>query len=353
MSFFTSLRRVNKVYNNPNQFLNVDNLNVVNSSPAGFQNVFSSSSFRNLNNDMYMPGYLVRNNDFVSVADMNRFMRNNDSTNLRTMFPDATNGQLNSLGSLRRIDNVPDANLHSINLRKNAVKQNYPSTNTRNANGVETVLTQQPRLRTYLENLKLAGVTALIGTGVYLAFSTASLIQDIINALNNTGGSYFYVGFNGGDDMTVCMLRHRTCQLNADAMDRVVLCEFDPLISNEQELLELCRGFNYETEQTVCRASDPNADPESPQYVDISDLSVGQTIQCIEPYNLGDLIGDLGLDHLLGEEGLVNKSMNKSKSLGEKLLPLIMLVGGLLIMLAIGIFIFKQLLTKPLEPMAR
>ncbi|ACF05300.1 ODV-E56 [Adoxophyes orana nucleopolyhedrovirus] len=351
MSFFTSLRRVNRVYTNPNQFVNVDNLNVLQSSPSGFQNVFSAPTYRVIG-DSYVPGYSLSNNQFISTADMNRIMRNNDTPNIRNIFPSANDAQINSVGTLRRADNVPDANLHSLDLRKTAVKNNYPSTNTRSQQGVENVLEQQPRLRTYLENAKIAGVTALVGAGVYLAFSAATLVQDIISALNNTGGSYYYVGTNGGDDIRACILRDRTCQLNVNNLNNVTLCDFDPLLTSSEELANICRGFNYAVEQTVCRASDPTADVNSPQYVDISDLPAGQTIQCVEPYLLGDLIGDLGLDHLLGEEGLVVKSLDKSKSLGQKLLPLILILGGLFFIVIIGIVIFKRIMSTPIAATA-
>lgn len=344
MSFFNPLRKVNKVYSNTTQFT-FDNLAVVNSAPNGFKNVLNTTSVQNIGNNRLIPGYYIGNNNFISAADMNRIMRNNDVTGIRNVFGNVTPNDLNGLNLLRRADNVPDAALHTSSLRRNAVKQNYPSTNTNTPNGVNNVLNQNPRLNTYLQNLKTAGTVALIGTGVYLAFSAANLIQDIIEALNRTGGSWYYQGRQGGDVIDACLLIHRTCKL-PDNLNSEDLCTIDPLITNTAELNSICQGFDYETEKTVCRASNPNADVNSYQYVDISDLAPGQTIDCIEPYNMGDLIGDLGLDGLLGEDGLITNSSNKSQSLSDSLLPFILMIGAIALFIVFAYFIIKRLLNK-------
>nr|WUR10843.1 occlusion-derived virus envelope protein [Calliteara abietis nucleopolyhedrovirus] len=347
MSFFTSLRRVNKVYTNPNQFTNVDNFNVLTSTPSGFNNVFTAPSTVNIGNNRHVPGYNVGNNQFVSTADINRVMRNNDTTSMRNIFPDANNNQLASLNDLRRFDNIPDANLHSTAIRKDAVKRNYPETNTRTPDGVQTALDANPNLSRHLTNLKTAGVAVLLGSGAYLIFSAATLVQDIIAALNRVGGSYYIQGKNGGNEYDACLLIHRTCRMeNSDTGD-VNYCAFDPiLLNNETALREICNGYDYETEQTVCRASDPSAHPDSPQYVDISDLATGQTITCIEPYDFSDLIGDLGLDGLLGEEGILTKSSNSFKSASDNIITIVLILGGLLLLLVVGFFMFKRMMNS-------
>nr|ANS70905.1 oclussion derived viral envelope 56 protein [Lymantria dispar multiple nucleopolyhedrovirus] len=343
MSFFSSLRRVKKVYPNAQQFTVVDNLSVLNSTPNGFQNVFTAPSVRQIGNNRFVPGYNLTNNRFVSTSDINRVMRNNDTGGIRNIFTNANNNQIDSLGQLRRVDNIPDAGLHAAFLRRQATKSNFPSTNTRTNAGVESALADNPRLHNRLSALKTAGVSLLIGGGVYLVFSAATLVQDIVAALNRVGGSYYVVGNNGGETSSVCLLMERTCQLPADLND-VNVCQFDPLLPDDPTALRnICNGFDYEREESVCRASDPYADPDSLQYVDISDLPAGHTLMCLEPYNLGDLIGDLGLDHLLGEEGLVVKSSNSGKQLSDKLWPLLLAIVGIGLVLLVLFFVFKRL----------
>ncbi|BBD50464.1 occlusion-derived virus envelope protein E56 [Samia cynthia nucleopolyhedrovirus] len=342
MSFFTNLRRVNKVYPSQADFVS-DNLRyVLPSTPAGFTNVLSTPSTRNLGGGRFEPGYNLSNNQFVSAGDMNRITRNNDVPRIRSTFQGISDPQIGSLAQLRRVDNVPDAGFHVKRTRGDAVKQNFPETNVRSADGVDRALQQNPRLNTYLQGAKTAGVGVLLAGGAYLAFSAATLVQDIINALNNTGGSYYVRGSNGGETAEACLLLSRTCRRDPNMnTSEVAICDRDPLINDAVQLQQICNGFNYEIEQTVCRQSDPAADPDSPQYVDISDLVPGQTIMCIEPYNLGDLIGDLGLDHLLGEDGLIGKSSNSSDSVSNKLMPLIWLIGAVLFLGLIIYFIYR------------
>ncbi|AKN80622.1 Per os infectivity factor 5 [Perigonia lusca single nucleopolyhedrovirus] len=346
MTFFTSLRRVNKVYTNPTQFTNIDNVILIRSAPNGFQDVFNAPTALNLGNNTYRPGYRLDNNVFVLSSDINRVMRNNDISGIRSIFRSANNSQINSVSLLRRADNVPDARFHSSKLKRDAVRANFPNTATRTPDGVLQVLETNPRLNNRLISLKSIGTPILLGVGIYLVFSAATLIQDIINVINTVGGSYYVTGLNGGDTVNSCLLRHRTCQLPVN-IDSANLCTFDPLlIDDTQALNSICQGFDYNEEKTVCRASDPNADPLSPQYVDISDLPVDHMLTCIEPYDFADLIGDLGLDNLLGEDGLVSKSSDKSSSISDKLLPLILMIGAIILIAIVLFFIIKALINR-------
>ncbi|AKN81024.1 ODV-E56 [Lonomia obliqua multiple nucleopolyhedrovirus] len=346
MSFFSNLRRVNKVYPNNAQFIS-DNVQLITSTPAGFTNVLSAPTVRQIGTNRFVPGYNLSNNQFISTADINRITRNNDVSSIRNVFRGISDPQVNSLGQLRRMDNVPDFTYHGKQMRTDAIKQNYPSTNTRTPDGVDQALRQNPRLNNYMQGLKAGGIGILLGTGGYFIFSAATLVQDIINALNNTGGSYWVRGKNGGEQADVCLLLDRTCMPDPNMNESAVaICSMDPIFpnNNSEQLRNMCQGFNYELEQTVCRASDPNADPDSLQYVDISDLPTGQTIMCIEPYSLADLVGDLGLDWLLGDEGLIDKSSNSSDSLSNKLMPIILLIGGILFLGLIFYFIYRYLI---------
>ncbi|AAM94993.1 occlusion derived viral protein-e56 [Helicoverpa armigera multiple nucleopolyhedrovirus] len=343
-NIFRPLRRVNKVYtpNNVNTFL-TDNANVVSNSPGGFQSVLNNPRTVNVGNNNVLAGYNLGNNNFISTADMNSVMRNNDTSQIRRTFGNnVTDNDLTGLSRMRQSENIPDARFNSAELRKDSVKTSNPSTNTTTPEGVQNVLNNNPQLNRHLSNLKTAGYIGLTGVGVYLAFSAATLVQDIIEAINRTGGSYYVVGENGGEAATTCLLRHRTCH-NTHIGEDVNICTRDPLITDASQLNAICHGFDYEVEKTVCRASNPNADVATPQYVDISELLPHQTIMCIEPYNMGDLIGDLGLGGLLGEEGLVNKSSNKSQSISDSLLPVLLIIGVILIVVFIGYFMFKRL----------
>jgi hypothetical protein len=343
-NIFRPLRRVNRTYtpNNINSFY-TENLNIVNSSPGGFRSVLNNPRNIDVGSNRVVAGYNVGNNNFVSTADMNRIMRNNDPTDMRRVFGNnISNNDTTGLTRMRQSENIPDARLHSTQLKKDAVKSSNPSTITNTPEGVQNVLNNNPRLSNHLQNLKTIAYTGLVGVGVYLTFSAATLVQDIIAAINRTGGSYYVVGENAGDAATMCLLRHRTCRAGHIGAD-VEECVRDPLIQDANELNAICANFDYDAEGSVCRRSDPNADVNSYQYVDISELTPDQTLICIEPYNLGDLIGDLGLDHLLGEEGLINKSSNKSKSISDSLLPALLMIGAIILIVLIGYFIFKRL----------
>ncbi|QNV47769.1 oclusion-derived virus envelope protein 56 [Alphabaculovirus altersperidaniae] len=343
---FRSLRNVNRPFPNTSNFLSA-NTAVVNNSPTGFRNVLNNPRTVDIGNGQVRPGYNLANNQMISTAEMNSIMRNNDSAGMRRVFGNnVSNNDYNGLNQLRRSDNIPDANMHSRQLRRDAVKTNNPSTRTRTEAGIENSLNQNPNLNNRLQGLKNAGVAVLLGAGAYLTFQYASLIQDIREALRRTGGSYHTTGINGGDELRTCLLMNRTC-LKPDVVDKdVIVCPFDPLMSDQSALNAICNGFDYEAEGTVCRASDPNAHELSPQYVDISQLGDDQMIHCIEPYDFGDLIADLGLDGLLGENGAFTKSSNKSKSISDSLLPAILMIGAIILIVLIGYFIFKSLSNK-------
>ncbi|AUV65268.1 PIF-5 [Alphabaculovirus myunipunctae] len=354
-SFFRPLRNVNKTYTNPLAFA-ADNSNVWNTAPNGFSSVLRNNDVLSIGNNRYIPGYRTGNNNFVSTMDMNSMLRNNDTTGMRQIFGNnMSNNDVVGMNRLRRADNIPDANVHSRNVRRDAVKRNHPETNTTTPEGINTVLENNPRLKSRFLSMKNLGVSVLLGAGVYLTFSAANLVNDIRDAINRTGGSYYIIGRDGGDDQTMCLLRYRTCRFDQNPGD-VTLCPFDPLIQNTTELQQICNGFNYDEEQSVCRRSDTNAPVDSPQYLDISALAVDQTITCIEPYNMGDLIGDLGLDGLLGDNGLLTSSSNKSQSLSEALLPLLLIIGAIILVVFIGYFIFKRMRASQAaaaaEPMA-
>lgn len=358
-SMFRGLRRTNKIYNNPNSFI-TDNANLVtnvpsNGPPGGFQNVLNSPSTVNLGNNQYLPGYQLSNNNFAPSTTVNSAMRNNDVTSLKNIF-NVNDAQINNLGQLRRVDNIPDPKLHIANTKKLEIKQNYPDLNTNTPAGVQNALNKHPRLSNHLKNLTVA---TLAGVGVVLVIKSVNLVQDIMDALNRTGGSYLHTGLDGGDNAQFCILRHRSCGIDPSTIDGEMLCPVDPFYpdashdSNQlAHLNAICQGYNYEAEQSVCRASDPNADPNSYQYVDISELSVDRTISCMEPYDLADLIGDLGLDWLLDEGGLINQSSNSSQSISNSLLPIIMVIGIVLLIGVIGYVLFKRLTATPVAPAA-
>ncbi|AAM60760.1 ODV-E56 [Choristoneura occidentalis granulovirus] len=348
-SFFTGLRRTNKVYPNTNSFLSDHALFIRNQTPVGF----------NLNNPTTMgiaggnvtPGYNI-NGTFVSNANVNSVLRNNDVVGMRQIFPEASNNQMNGLTNLRRADNIPDSTIHSLKTRKNNVKQSHPETVVRDRAGVENALAQNPRLGDYLRG---AGYVTLFGVGVYLVINVADLVGSIVDAINRTGGSWYFRGNNGADNFNniqSCILRYRTCGVPfTDIQDSVCVLDphdatnVDPLMTLE-EASDFCNNYNHATEQSVCRGSDPNANPTSLQYLDISLLASNQTIECIEPYDFGDLIGDLGLDWLLGDNGIVTASSNSLLSVSDNFLTIILVIGGILVLLFIGFIIYKVTITK-------
>lgn len=346
MNIFSGLRRTNKLYPNNNSFI-TDNANlVIPNTPSGFGNVFTNPNTINIGNNRHVPGYGSANNFLPSNA-VNSAMRNNDVSSLRNIF-NVNDTQISGLTQIRRSNNIPDAGLHANFLRRNAIKSNYPNLRTRTAQGVDNALVAQPRLSAYLKNI---GIASLAGVGVVLVLKGVNLVQDIIDALNRTGGSFFHEGLNGGDEAIHCILRHRSCGINPNDIPSDMLCAFDPIFPNSEdlpELLSICQGFNYEREGSVCRASDPNADPDTYQYVDISSLTADRTLSCIEPYDLADLIGDLGLDWLLDDDGLINQSSNSSQSVSNSLLPLIIIVGVVLLLAIIGYVLFKRMASTPL-----
>ncbi|QOD39979.1 pif-5 [Matsumuraeses phaseoli granulovirus] len=348
-SFFSGLRRTNKVYPNSNNFITDHAQLIRNQAPGGFS--LNNPLTMSLPNGDVVPGYNI-NGSFVTNANVNSVLRNNDVAGMRQIFPGATNTQMNGLTNLRRADNIPDSTMHTIQMRKNNIKQSHPETRVRDTAGVDRALNQNPRLRTYLQG---AGAITLVGAGVYLVLRVGDLLGSIIDAINRTGGSWYYRGNNGGDNLNnieACILRYRSCGMTHSLIEQF-LCQLDPhdntnvdpLLSYE-EAISLCSGYNQQTEQSVCRASDTNADPTSLQYLDISQLDPNQTIQCVEPYDFGDLIGDLGLDWLLGDDGVITTSSNSFRSVSDNLLTIVMVVGGVLLLAFIGFFIYKMVIMK-------
>ncbi|APO13900.1 ODV-E56 [Plodia interpunctella granulovirus] len=342
-SFFSGLRRTNKIYPNANLF-HADHASLIrNTTPAGFN--LRNPTTMGLAGGRVVPGYNI-NGSFVSNANVNRIMRNNDVVGMRQAFPTASNNQINGLTSLRRADNIPDSSLHGLQTRKNNVKQAHPETTVRDRAGVEAALNQNPRLADYLRG---AGYVTLVGVGAYLVINVADLVGSIVEALNRTGGSWYHRGNNGADNfdnIQSCILLYRSCGMTYSNNDDLCVLDphdntnVDPLLSLE-EARTLCSGYNIQEEKSVCRHSDPNADPDSLQYLDISELLPNQTIQCVEPYDLGDLIGDLGLDWLLGEDSVLAASANSVTSVLDNFLTILLVIGAVLVLVFIGFIVFK------------
>ncbi|AAB39099.1 ORF18 ODV-E56 [Cydia pomonella granulovirus] len=344
MSFFRGLRRTNKVYNDPSGFITDHAQLIRNQTPAGFN--LNNPTTMGLANGTYVPGYNI-NGAFISNTNVNTVLRNNDVVGMRQLFPDASNNQMNGLTNLRRADNIPDATLHGLQTRKNGVKTSHPETAVRDRVGVENALAQNPRLADYLRG---AGYVTLFGVSVYLVINVADLVSSIVEALNRTGGSWYYRGNNGGDNFSnidACVLRYRSCGMSLADIDEFV-CELDPHDPNNvdpllsfDEARNFCNGYSLAAEGSVCRGSDTNADPSTLQYLDISELEPNQTVQCVEPYDFGDLIGDLGLDWLLGENGFVTASSNSLTSVSNNFTTILLVIGGILLLTFIGFVIFK------------
>ncbi|QBQ01565.1 odv-e56 [Hyphantria cunea granulovirus] len=345
MSFFRGLRRTNRVYNSPLEFTN-DFTTLINPhTPNGF--LLNAPTTRPIAGNAQVPGFMI-NNNFVPNAQINRLLRNNDVTGMRNLFNNLSNNQISGLSALRSADNIPDATLHSLQMRKESVRRAHPETAVRDAQGVDNALRQNPRLRSYLYG---AGAITLVGVGAYLVINVADLIESIVAAINRTGGSWYHRGNNGGnsfENIESCVLRWRSCGMPLQDIQEQ-LCVLDPLdpnnvdpILNLQQAQNLCAGYNREKEGTVCRASDTNAPPDSLRFLDISSLEANQTIECIEPYDLADLIADLGLDGLLGDNGLLTQSSNSSLSVSNNFFTIILVIGGVLLLVFIGFIVFRM-----------
>lgn len=348
MSFFRNMRLTNKRYTNITGFTNDYNRLIRPTVPAGFN--MGTPTGITLPGGNVQPGFNI-NNNFVPNAQVNRVMRNNDVPGIRNIFPSASNNNLRGLDVLRRTDNIPDAAVHRLTTQKARVKNSFPETHTRTRQGVDNALQQNPRLMTYLKG---AGYITLIGVGVYLTINLADLVGSIVEALNRTGGSYLFVGNNGADDMDrieACILRHRSCGMALDQIhehacrDSHTNTYLDPILTTAQAGV-LCNGYNAEREQTVCRASDANADPNSLQYFDIADLDANMTIQCVEPYDFADLIADLGLDNLLGENGLLTNLSGSLNSFSDNFMTILFVLGGIVLLVFIGFVILKVTMNK-------
>ncbi|AQQ80282.1 PIF-5 [Betabaculovirus altermyunipunctae] len=348
-NFYRGLRRTNRVYNSPSGFI-ADHASLIrNDIPSGF-NLLQNPTNVPTSNNMYLPGYGDPTN-FTSNSTVNRVMRNNDVPAMKQMFPGATDSQINTLGNLRQIDNVPDATLNSLSTRQDAVRNNNPETATRSREGVQQALDKNPRLTQYL---KTAGVVGITGATIYLVVNVADMVGSIVDAMNRTGGSWWYRGNNGAnsfDTIEGCILRGRSCGMNFQQIAEFVCVDphnpgwRDPILT-DQELLTVCEGHNTIAEQTVCRASDPYAPIDSRAYYDVSLLNTNEIIQCVEPYDLADLIGDLGLDGLLGDNGLLTNSSKGLNSLSDNFFTILIVVGGVVLLLFIMYVVIKSL-NKP------
>ncbi|AKR17488.1 ODV-E56 [Mocis latipes granulovirus] len=349
-SFYRGLRRTNRVYNTPNGFITDHTQLIKNNIPSGF-NFLDNPTTINGPNNTFTPGYGTNANNFTSNTTVNRVMRNNDIAGMQQIFPNATPDQLSSLGNLRQIDNVPDATLNSLAVKKKSVRANNPETATRTREGVDAALKKNPRLA---DHLMTAGKLGIAGATIYLVVNVADLIGSVVEAMNRTGGSWWYRGNNGANSFGTiekCVLRARSCGMAwSDIMDEVCT---DPHIPNwrdpyltDEEIATVCNNYNKEAEGTVCRASDPYADYGTLAYYDVSELGVNEIIQCIEPYDMADLIADLGLDGLLGPNGLFNQSSNSSMSVSNNLLTILLVVGGI-ILLVFVMFVVIKIINRP------
>ncbi|AJK91675.1 pif-5/odv-e56 [Spodoptera frugiperda granulovirus] len=345
-TFYRGLRRTNRVYNTPMGFID-DHTNLIkNNIPRGFNILDNPTTVAGPNNT-FVPGYTTNNNNFVSNTQVNRVMRNNDVAGIKEIFPTASNSQINTLGNLRQIDNVPDASLNSLSTRKESVRSNNPETATRTPEGVEQALKQNPRLDQYL---KSAGQVGIYGATIYFIIRGGNLIGSIVDKMNQTGGSWWFRGNNGAnnfDNIEGCVLRSRSCGMALSDIQENMCTDpanpawTDPILTQTQ-VNQLCSGYNREAEGTVCRASDAYAPFDSHRYYDVSELAPNEIIQCIEPYDMADLIADLGLDALLGENGLLTNSSNSSQSVSDNFLTILLIIGGIILLVFVMYVVFKM-----------
>lgn len=349
-SFYRGLRRTNRVYNAPSNFIADHTQLIKNNIPSGFGFLDNPTTISGPNNT-HIPGYGTNANNFTSNSTVNRVMRNNDIPGMQQIFPSANTNQLQTLGNLRQLDNIPDATLNSLTTKKNAVRANNPETATRTRNGVQGVLDRHPRLNQYL---KTAGIVGISGATIYLVVNIADMVGSIVEAMNRTGGSWWYRGNNGAtsfDTIEACVLRSRSCGMPFADIEEHVCSDphdpswRDPYLTAEQ-LTTVCQNYNLAVEGTVCRASDPYAPVDSLAYYDVSELGVSQIIQCVEPYDMADLIADLGLDNLLGDNGILTNSSASSQSVSDNFLTILLIVGGVIVLLFV-MFVVIKILNRP------
>lgn len=346
-SFYRGLRRTNRVYNAPSGFIADHTQLIKNNIPSGFNFLDNPSTISGPNNT-HIPGYGTNNTNFTSNSTVNRVMRNNDVTGMQQLFPSATPGQINSLGNLRQLDNIPDATLNSLSTKKSSVRANNPETATRTRSGVQGVLDRHPRLNQYL---KTAGIVGISGATIYLVVNIADMVGSIVEAMNRTGGSWWYQGNNGANSFSTiegCVLRSRSCGMALDDIKDHLCFDphdptwRDPYLTSEQ-LATVCQNYNLAAEETVCRASDPYAEYGTRGYYDVSLLATNEIIQCVEPYDMADLIADLGLDHLLGDNGLLTNSSASSQSVSNNFLTILLIIGGVIVLLFVMYVVIKML----------
>ena len=61
---------------------------------------------------------------------------------------------------------------------------------------------------------------------------------------------------------------------------------------------------------------------------------------------MADLIADLGLDALLGENGLLTNSSNSSQSVSDNFLTILLIIGGIILLVFVMYVVFKMV-NKP------
>jgi hypothetical protein len=332
---FGGLRRVWHKYPTPGlpnwTAANIDNVRDTFPPLTGY---FSTPNVFSLSNGLDdIPTYIINGRNF-DVGQVNAALRNNDITKIREIFNTAPLDLPQQINVLRG-PRMPDP--YVFNLKTRQVNINYarPELNTRSYAGVQSAMNSHPRLLQYLKGL---GVATLVGVGVMLVLRGIDVISDILEAMSRTGGSYLF-DTDTNNVLQGCILRFRSCGMDIQSIDQGLFCQGfdDPLITDIGDLTQMCVGYNYDVEQTVCRYSDPYADPESPQWLDISLLHPDQMIACVEPYTFGDLLEDLGLGSLLGPD---SKMKNLSGKLSEGFKWILQIVIWVVIIIVVIVVIY-------------
>ncbi|ABC74890.1 occlusion derived virus envelope protein 56 [Neodiprion abietis nucleopolyhedrovirus] len=332
---FSGLRKTNKIYSTAADVI-VDNTAKVVGTFSTFDSVFSLSSAKTINK-----GFVTNYSTYVGLVDtfsVNKVLRQADEVNIKALF-NATDTDLSGLSVLRTASGIPDNTLYIAELKRLNLKTLNPSLDVKTYNGVSQALTKNPKLSTYLKSL---GYTTLAVGTVVLILTGVDLVQDIIDALNRTGGSFYSVG--SGDEVETCYLKYRSCGVDQTTIDTSLYCAnfLDPIYGDDVETLEtICDGYDIDTEISVCRQSDPYADPDSEQWVDISDLAENQTLSCVEPYTFSDLISDLGLDWLIGEDSIWSGSTTSGSDSISSLSSYLQYIAIFIVVIIMIIFFIK------------
>ncbi|AAQ96415.1 occlusion-derived virus envelope protein 56 [Neodiprion sertifer nucleopolyhedrovirus] len=332
---FSGLRKTAKIYDNTADLL-VDNTSLVVGKFSNFDAVFSLPSAKSISK-----GYVIDYATFIGNVDtfsINKILRQADDVNIETLF-NATDTDIAGLNVLRKAANVPDNTIYVAEVKRINLKSLYPSLDVKTYDGIASGLNNNPKLYSYLKGL---GVATLAGGAVVLVLLGIDLVQDIIDALNRTGGSYFTYG--EADNVESCYLRYRSCGVDQSSVDTTTYCQnfLDPILEDDvTALTAICDGYDIDTEISVCRQSDPYADPDSEQWVDVSELAENQTLSCVEPYTFSDLISDLGLDWLLGDDSILGNSFTSGSDSISSLSSYIGYIAIFAIIIIVGIVFIK------------